>query len=75
MKITSDGLKKTDIGDDHMSLETIKKLVWSSSIVSSFRNKTFQVFDSDGFTEEASMLSVVVIVVIGGIAGWIELGG
>lgn len=58
-----------------MSLETIKKLIWSSSVVSSFRDKTFRVFDNDGFTEEASILAIVVIVVIGGIVGGIELGG
>lgn len=57
-----------------MSLETIKKLIWSSSVVSSFKNKTFRVFDEDGFTEEASILSVFVIILIAGVAGGIGMG-
>ncbi|WP_155860381.1 hypothetical protein [Carnobacterium jeotgali] len=57
-----------------MSITTIKKLIISSTVVQSFKNKTFRVFDEDGFTKEASILAAFVIILIAGIAGGIEMG-
>lgn len=57
-----------------MSLTTIRNLIISSTVVQSFKNKTFRIFDDDGFTEEASIIAVVVILLITGIVGGIEMG-
>ena len=58
-----------------MNVATIKRLIMSSTVVSSFKANKFKLFDEDGdLTKSASVLGLVFIVLIIGLAGGIEMG-
>ncbi|MGX7394028.1 hypothetical protein [Carnobacterium mobile] len=59
-----------------MSLEMIKKLIWSSRnvYIKNKRNK-FKVFDENGdLTNSASIIGLIILLMLIGIAGGIETG-
>jgi len=57
-----------------MSITTIKRLVMSSTVISSFKKSEIKFIDEDGnLTKVASILGVVLIIVIVGFAGGIEM--
>lgn len=58
-----------------MSVATIKRLIMSSTVVSSFKRSKFKIIDEDGdLTESASVFGIALIIIIIGVVGGIEMG-
>lgn len=58
-----------------MTITTIKRLIMSSTVASSFKRSEFKLIDEEGdLTASASISGLVFIVLIIGLAGGIEMG-
>ena len=59
-----------------MSLETIKKLIWSSrNIFTKSKQNDFKVFDENGdLTNVATIIGFIILIILIGLAGGIETG-
>lgn len=58
-----------------MTITTIKRLIMSSTVVSSFKRGEFKIIDEEGdLTASASILGLVFIILMIGLAGGIEMG-
>lgn len=59
-----------------MSLETIKKLIWSSrNIFTKSKRNEFKIFDKNGdLTNAASIIGLIILIILIGLAGGIETG-
>lgn len=59
-----------------MSLETIKKLIWSSrNIFTKSKRNEFKIFDENGdLTNAASIIGLIILIILIGLAGGIETG-
>lgn len=59
-----------------MSLETIKRLIWSSrNVFTKSKREKFKVFDEEGdLTNAASIIGLIILIILIGLAGGIETG-
>lgn len=59
-----------------MSLETIKRLIWSSrNIFTKSKRNDFKVFDENGdLTNTATVIGLIILIILIGLAGGIETG-